>query len=172
VTAERVATPLALGQVALRVLPADAIGRITLPIEPNTWAASDEGREMLWLGPDEWLVVGPEGSGTTMAADLDVALHGVHRSMVDVSANRTTFEVSGEARHELLSQGCGVDLDPRSWHAGMCAQSLLAGVPVILQERGDRTRIFVRPSFAGYLASWLTATSTEGSDTVTRGSIR
>ena len=34
-------------------------------------------------------------------------------------------------------------------------QTLLARVPVILQERGDATRVFVRPSFADWLRSWM-----------------
>jgi sarcosine oxidase subunit gamma len=155
VTAEPFAASVTLGQVALRVRPEDAAGRLDLPMEPNTWTASGEGRDRLWLGPDEWLVVGPEGSGSTMVAELGAALVGVHRSIIDVSANRTAFEVSGDGRHELLSHGCGLDLDPRSWRTGMCAQSLLARVPVILQERADRTRIFVRPSFAAYMATWF-----------------
>jgi sarcosine oxidase gamma subunit len=37
----------------------------------------------------------------------------------------------------------------------MCAQTLLAKIPVLLQEREGATRIFVRPSFAGYLTAWL-----------------
>jgi sarcosine oxidase gamma subunit len=37
----------------------------------------------------------------------------------------------------------------------MCAQTLLARIPVLLQERGDATRVFVRSSFAGYLVTWL-----------------
>ena len=34
-----------------------------LPTGPNT-VAGDATRAALWLGPDEWLVVGPPGSGT------------------------------------------------------------------------------------------------------------
>jgi sarcosine oxidase gamma subunit len=37
----------------------------------------------------------------------------------------------------------------------MCAQTLLARVPVLLQERERATRLFVRASFAGHLLSWL-----------------
>ena len=162
-TAERRVASVAVGQVGLRIRAVDAAGRLDLPMEPNTWTASGDERELLWLGPDEWLLVGPEGSTPAMMAELEAALDAVHRSIVDVSASRTAFDVRGEARHELLSQGCGLDLHPRSWRAGMCAQSLFARVPVILQERGDRTRIFVRPSFAGYLASCLAAAvSSEG----------
>lgn len=157
-TADPVVTTVPLSQVALRVRAGDADGRLDLPVEPNTWSAFGEQRELLWLGPDEWLVVGPEGSAPVTIGELGGALAGVHRSIIDVSANRTVFDVSGEARHELLLQGCGLDLHPRSWRTGMCAQSLLARVPAIVQEHGDVTRIFVRPSFAGYLAAWFART--------------
>jgi sarcosine oxidase subunit gamma len=57
---------------------------------------------------------------------------------------------------DLLSKGCSLDLHPREWRAGMCAQTLLARVPVILQQRASEKRVFIRPSFAHYLIDWLT----------------
>jgi sarcosine oxidase subunit gamma len=65
------------------------------------------------------------------------------------------LEVGGPRSWELLSTGCSLDLDPRVRVAGMCAQTLLARVPVILHERDAATRVFVRPSLANYLADWL-----------------
>ena len=143
-------------QVALRLDPSLA-GRPPLgaPIRPNTWSASGD-RDALWLGPDEWLVVGPPGgSAAGIVADLDRALDGVHRSVVDVSANRAAIDLSGRDRLEVLSKGCGLDLDRRAWREGMCAQTLLARVPVLLQERHPGTRVFVRPSYLAYLTAWL-----------------
>jgi sarcosine oxidase subunit gamma len=136
-------------QWSLRVDP--SVSPFPLPSEPNTWAAEGD-RELLWLSPDEWLVVG--GSPERLASAL--AGVGVHHSLVDVSCNRAVLDLSGTDRREHLSTGCGLDLDAsRSWLPGMCAQTLLARVPVLLQERGDATRVFVRPSFAGYLVTWL-----------------
>jgi sarcosine oxidase subunit gamma len=135
-------------QWSLRVDP--SVCPFPLPTEPNTWAAEGD-RELLWLGPDEWLVAG--GSPERLASAL--AGVGVHHSLVDVSSNRAVLDLSGRDRPEHLSTGCGLDLDARSWRPGMCAQTLLARVPVLLQERGDATRVFVRPSFAGYLVTWL-----------------
>ena len=122
---------------------------------PSAWSSSQGGREWLWLGPDEWLVVGPVGSQAEMANELGAALAGTHHSVVEVGSNRAVFDLTGPDRHALLAKGCGLDVHPRSWRAGVCAQTLLARVPVILQERHDGTRVFVRPSFAGYLAAWL-----------------
>jgi sarcosine oxidase subunit gamma len=137
-----------VSQWSLQVDP--SVCPFSLPTEPNTWAVEGD-RELLWLGPDEWLLVG--GSTERLASAL--AGVGVHHSLVDVSSSRTVLDLSGTDRREHLSTGCGLDLDARSWLPGMCAQTLLARVPLLLQERDDATRVFVRPSFAGYLVTWL-----------------
>jgi sarcosine oxidase subunit gamma len=145
-----------LAQLNLRADPAEAAGRIGLaiPTAPNTWSASG-GREALWLGPDEWLLVAEPGSALEIAEDLERSLDDLHHSVVDVSADKAVVELAGDQRIELLTRGCGLDLHPRSWREGMCAQTLLARVPVLLQERERATRVFVRASFAGHLVSWL-----------------
>jgi sarcosine oxidase subunit gamma len=105
--------------------------------------------DALWLGPDEWLVVG-EGGAAFEGAD----------AIVDVSAARAVLELAGDARMDLLEQVCTLDLHPSRWRAGMCTQTLLAHVPVILQERKGDTRIYVRPSFANHLVDQLLALTT------------
>ena len=142
----------ALAHVDVRVDSAPA--SVGLPLEPNTWIANGD-REALWLGPDEWLIVGPPGTEDSISKDLERALVGLPHSVVDVSAARAILEVEPAVRLDLLPQGCGIDLHPRSWREGMCAQTLLARVPVILQERETSTRIFIRPSFANYLVDWF-----------------
>ena len=145
-----------LAQVDLRLDPAEvARASYPVPLEPNT-AWEDGPRAALWLGPDEWLILGRPGDGPTIVAELEAALAGMHHSVVDVSANRVALEISGGRAKEVLSKGCSLDLDPRGgWTAGRCAQTLLARVPVILHERAETTGILVRPSFAEYLVDWL-----------------
>jgi sarcosine oxidase, subunit gamma len=111
------------------------------PVAPNTTATVD-GRLVLWLGPDEWLVVGgvEEDYATALAA-------------VDVSANRVAFELRGAA-DAVLAQGCSLDLD--ALPVGGCAQTLLARTEVLLhRSAADAVTVFVRPSFAPYLRAWL-----------------
>jgi sarcosine oxidase subunit gamma len=144
-----------LAQVDVR-LDAALAGRTPypLPTTPNT-AWEDGPRAALWLGPDEWLVLGPPGAGPAVVTELNAALEGLHRSVVDVSANRAALELSGPRVQEVLSKGCALDLHPRSWRPGMCAQTMLARAQVILHERPETTGILVRPSFADYLVDWL-----------------
>jgi sarcosine oxidase subunit gamma len=157
-TLEAVEVPF-LAQVDVRCDPASA-WRLGFPTTPNT-VAGDETRGVLWLGPDEWLVVGLPGTEGPIALELESALEGEHRSIVDVSANRGVIDLRGEHRLDLLASGCGLDLDPRGgWLPGVCAQTLFAKTQVILQEREDATRVFVRPSFADYLVDRLLAART------------
>jgi sarcosine oxidase subunit gamma len=149
-------------QVGLRLAAGDARARAAaelvigppLPLRPSTVTAGN-GRWVLWLGPDEWLVVGADGD--SIEAPLRAALAGSTASVVDVSAARTCFEVAGSNAREVLASGCSIDLHPRVFGPGRCVQTLLARVPVILHQLDDdpRFRIMVRPSFAEWLAAWF-----------------
>lgn len=158
-----------LVQLDLRADPSDAalMARLTEaigarpPTEPNTALVSNEGtRHVLWLGPDEWLILAEPGAGPALEAAIREAIGAARGAVVDVSANRTTLSVSGPRARELLAFGCALDLDERRFKPGMCAQTLLARANVVIVPVGPAVepsfRVLVRPSFAAYLAAWLT----------------
>jgi sarcosine oxidase subunit gamma len=123
------------------------------PPEPNT-TTTWKGRDVLWLGPDEWLVVGELGEEDSIQRELENVMAGHHHSVVDVSANRAVFDLTDGL--DLLSGGCGLDLDPSQWRPGMCAQTLFGQAQVILHQLDEpTTRVFVRPSFADYFVDRL-----------------
>ena len=149
-------------QINLRADPKDvrlmqqlesALG-FALPVVPNT-SASREGRRALWLGPDEWLIVGTDGQHKALEQVLRTGLNG--GSVVDVSANRALLEIRGPKARELLAHGVPIDLDARSFGAGRCAQTLLAKAQVIVERRDEEVafHLYVRSSFASYLADWI-----------------
>jgi sarcosine oxidase subunit gamma len=139
-------------QVDVRIAEGSALG---FPTEPNTWAPVGE-HEVLWLGPDEWLIVAATDASEVIA-EVEASIVGEHHSVVDVSANRVVIGLADAGRLELLSSACPIDLDPRVWRDGRCAQTLFGAAQVLLQERASETRLFVRPSFAGYVVDLLLA---------------
>ncbi len=151
-------------QVNLRGNPADAafVKRARaafgcdLPTAANTWNAGGAS-SVLWLGPDEWLVVASDGVDEAMEAKLRSGLEGLHFSVVDQSANRTIIEVAGAEARILLAKGCPLDLHRNAFGPPQVAQTLLAKSQVILQCLDERRafRLFVRLSFAAYLSEWL-----------------
>ena len=151
-----------LTQINLRVDPSDsalmkaageALG-VDLPLHPNT-VASSSNRSVLWLGPDEWLVVARADQLAMMARRGEKV--GGLLSAVDVSANRTVIRLEGTAARELLAFGCAVDLHPRAFSPGRCIQTMLAKAQVIIEAMppGGAFQVYVRSSFATYLADWF-----------------
>jgi sarcosine oxidase subunit gamma len=128
-----------------------------VPTTPNT-VATAAGIRVLWLAPQEWLVAAADGAGAELAARLREALTGDDAgSVVDVSANRTTLELSGASARDVLEKGCSLDLHPRVFGPGQCAQTMVSKVNVVLDQLDEEPtyRLLVRGSFAQYLADWL-----------------
>jgi sarcosine oxidase, subunit gamma len=126
------------------------------PAASNTFTRSGEFR-CLWLGPDEWLAVGPAGTAQDLAQRLASALAGQHAAVVDVSASYATLQLSGARAREVLAKACTLDLHQRAFRAGQCAQTNVARTQGILALEDEQPvfRLFVRRSLAGYLAEWL-----------------
>lgn len=152
-----------LAQINFRADPDDAVIMrrlastlgFALPVVPNT-TTSQRDRRALWLGPDEWLVVGPDGQQQALQHELRNGLDGAYGSIVDVSANRTVLEIGGSTARKLLARCVPIDLDPRSFGPDRCAQTLFAKAQVVIEGRAEQAvHVYVRTSFASYLADWL-----------------
>ncbi|MEV5538548.1 sarcosine oxidase subunit gamma family protein [Saccharopolyspora shandongensis] len=153
-----------LTQVNLRVHPGSpAVARVehaldlALPHHEPNLVSGDENAAALWLGPDEWLLVAPDGRAAELVASVRGALADSLGSTVDVSANRTALRLSGPLSREVLEKICSLDLHPRSFTPGHCAQTLLGRTQAILWQLTPEPayRILVRNSFADYLADLL-----------------
>jgi sarcosine oxidase subunit gamma len=128
---------------------------------PNT-AARTARFDLLWLGPDEWLVVAKDGAEADLEARLAAAVASHGGTVTDVSETRTTIVLSGPNARDVLAKGCPLDLHPRGFATGACAQSLVARVGVILHRTdsgaaGEHARfeLHVLRSFADYLWRFL-----------------
>ena len=117
--------------------------------------SSHEGTSVLWLAPDEFLVVSARAA-TELTHDLVVGLHGEPGSVVDLSANRTTLELTGPSARAVLEKGCALDLHPRVFETGSAYATTLAGVGVVLWKTAELTyRVLPRASFADFVGRWL-----------------
>lgn len=151
----------------------DAVEGVTglrLPVEPNTTATAGD-LSALWLGPNEWLIVGPAGRERDLAGRLRDALQGHHAAVTDVSEARTVIAVAGPSARDLLAKGTTLDLHPRVFGPGRCAQSGIAKTVMILHQLDDRPtfEIYVANSFADYLWTWLEHAAAEYRVAVTAG---
>ena len=117
--------------------------------------ARGNGYDMLWLGPDEWLVRSATAHDAARTAPLQAKLgdgvEGVFASAVDIGSGYTVLEISGTRTRDVLARGCPLDLHPKLFGEGQCAQSHYFKASMTLLPTGaDSFEIVVRRSFADY----------------------
>ncbi len=121
------------------------------PATPNTTARGAE-HDVLWLGPDEWLVRshGPVAAGQ-LEGRLAPEIAGSFAAAVDVGSGFTVLEISGERVRDVLARGCPLDLHPRVFGLGQCAQSHYFKSPLTLVPTGEQSYdLVIRRSFSDY----------------------
>lgn len=150
-----------LTMVGLRTVPGTAAAErlegvlgTTLPKRCGSVSTSD-GVSVLWLSPDEFLVITDQPTAT-LAVELAEALGAGPGAVLDLSANRTTFALAGPSARAVLEKGCPLDLHPRSFAVGTAYLTLIGAVPVLLWKIADDTyQILPRSTYADFLGRWL-----------------
>lgn len=166
--AQRVATPTAanrvcaaelphLGYLVLRGKPDDAafmqgvstVLGLALPTQ-GMHIVSSASAAVLWVSPDEWLLVCPRSQRDAVLASLTEALRGVFAQVVDNSGGLTTVRLSGPDHLLLLRQLSPFDFE--SLALGRCASTVAskAGLTVVRTDEAGVLLVF-RRSFADYI---------------------
>lgn len=119
-------------------------------------ASHAHGRALLWLGPDEYLLLAAEAEAAALAVSLESVLHGQAYALVDVSHRQSSIEVSGAHAASVLSSGCPLDLDVSNFPIDMCTRTVFAKAEVVLWRTAiDAFRVEVWRSFTDYVARYL-----------------
>lgn len=151
-------------RLSLRVSMPDAAGAAqalggNLPAACSSTILRDD-IVTLWLGPDEWLLLGrpDRDPHSALAASLASLTH----SLVDVSHRYRAFEIIGPACASMLATGCALDLRDRAFPVGRCARTLFHAAEIILwRSHDDAFRIELGRSFAPYVEALLGETAQE-----------
>ena len=115
-----------------------------------------------WMGPDEWLLIVPEGEEFATEQRLREALAGQHIQIVNVSGGQTLVELSGEKVRELLMKSTPYDVHPSNFPEGKAVGTHFAKSQLIIRHTAeDVWELVVRRSFADYIWLWLQDASAE-----------
>lgn len=145
-----------IGDAAIISAAAQKALGVALPILPNTVSQSG-GVKILWLAPNEWLVVTPMSDGGRTRGRLQKALTGIHALVVDVSDRWVALELRGSMVLRALTKGTSLDVEGGALIEGRCASTSLAQAQVILHQRSSFPTfdLFVDATFAEPLWQWL-----------------
>ncbi|WP_223214926.1 sarcosine oxidase subunit gamma [Microbacterium ureisolvens] len=122
---------------------------------PLSSATTPAGRTLVWLGPDEWLVIDPMRTAE-LEASLRAAVAGAG-AVVEQSGQRISILLEGDVP-ALLAKGTAIDLHPDEFPRGAAVQAMLGQAVVVFVSRSDdasRVELIARTSFAPYVADWL-----------------
>ncbi|WP_226621601.1 sarcosine oxidase subunit gamma [Alloyangia pacifica] len=103
---------------------------------PGVWRASGHGgRELLWMAPDELLLLMPYGeprlAAPTLQAEFD--RQGVHALVHDVSDMRVRLIVEGTHMREALARLTPADVSPAALPPGSLRRTRIAQVAAALR---------------------------------------
>ena len=132
-----------------------AITGCTFPPKANRFQSAGD-RHVVWLGPDEYLLLCEAGKEQELQDSLNSMIPSPHFAITDVSDSLCALSLRGPAVRAVLAKGCGLDLHPKKFTAGQSAQSLLALSAVTLMAVADDAFILIcRTSFSPYVQRWL-----------------
>ncbi|MFG1363625.1 sarcosine oxidase subunit gamma [Xanthobacter versatilis] len=113
------------------------------------------------LGPDEWLLVLPEGEGAAAQAALKAALAGRFFSLVAVGHRNVGIAVTGPHAADVLNAGIALDLSDAAFPEGSATRTLLGKADVVVVRLGTGFRVECWRSFAPYVSGFLTEVAQE-----------
>lgn len=137
------------------VAAASAAFGVAIPTTPLR-AAAGAGRAALWLGPDEWLLLGPAAEVEAIAATLGAALAGLPHSLVDVSHRQTGLVLEGPGAALALNAAVPLDLSLAAFPVGMAVRTIFEKAEIVLWRTDpERFHVEVWRSFAPYVRELL-----------------
>jgi len=127
-----------------------------LPTRTNIYIKIDS-LKIIWLGPDEWLIVDEKGSDKQdLFSKLENSIGSQDASVTDVSENRTVIRIMGKKLFMLLAKFLTLNLDNSLNSSSSVAQTLFIRVPVLLMRHHEHNRepkidIFTNRSHVNYV---------------------
>ena len=82
---------------------------------------------------------------------------------MDQSHGRAVLRLAGARARDVLAKGCRLDLHPRVFVPGMCAQTVIAQIGVLLHQRDEIPTydLYVLAGYALDFLEWLTSSAAE-----------
>lgn len=134
---------------------------------PGTWQASfgEDGGAVVWMAPDELLIVTDYDAVDGIAQTLGEAFTGTHHLALNVSDARVVLRLEGTRVAEVLAKGAPVDLSESAFPVGSARRTHLGGIAVGFWRRDAETwEIVAFRSFGQHLYDWLVEQSRPGSE--------
>jgi heterotetrameric sarcosine oxidase gamma subunit len=132
-----------------------AIAGVELPARVGATVPGE--LSVLCTGPSDWLLVARQALSWPARGSIEADCAGQSLALVDLSSGLSVIEIEGGRARDLLSKGCGLDLDRSAFAYPRCARTRFAQLAVVVEalEDQDSLDLYVAASHAHYLNEWL-----------------
>ncbi|MEO7345172.1 MAG: sarcosine oxidase subunit gamma family protein [Methylotenera sp.] len=125
---------------------------VALPTQPCSMATTSWG-SILWLAPDEWLLICERAQRPTLPQALETSLEGIHCQVVDNSGGFTTVLLQGKNASDVLYHCTVYDLN--ALETDKVVGSTFGKTSLFLHKQDDGYSLIFRRSFADYIWRYL-----------------
>ena len=126
----------------------------SFPSVPNTSASKDD-MDLLFLGPDHWLLRAP----LDREAELDIALRPTDApsniSIVRISDTQTFFSITGPDAEQIISIASPLDVHPSVFPENGATLTEAFGLKALIMRKSDRFWLAVEQSFGDMIEDYL-----------------
>lgn len=133
----------------------DATARVlgtALPTEPCTFVRP-ETQAVLWLSPDEWMIVCPRANLDTQLRALGQALAGTHHQAIDNSGGYTQVRIHGPNAIDVLRHASVYDFSALG--PGRVVGTTFGKSSLYVYRDNDGFCLLLRRSFTDYIWRFL-----------------
>ncbi len=133
---------------------------------PGTLQANVAGeRGVLWMSPDEILVLCPYAEAGKIVQSLSNSLRSCHSLVLDVSDARAVFQLRGDRLRDVLAKVTPIDLSPQAFAPGTVRRTRFAQVSAAVWMDDPRSaRIVCFRSVAQYMFDLLSTAAQPGGE--------
>ena len=137
---------------------------VDLPKAPRT-SHSFGDVKVLWLSPDQWLILCAREKVPSLTAELQAALAGLHSLVVDVSDMRSIIRLEGEGAREVMMKSTSLDFTDEDFTAGYVRRVRFAEIAALFNIVEDNViDVYVFRSYANYAWDFLLKAARKGSE--------
>ena len=137
---------------------------VDLPKAPRT-SHSFGDVKVLWLSPDQWLVLCAREKAPALTAELQAALAGLHSLVVDVSDMRCIIRLEGEGAREVMMKSTSLDFTDADFTPGYVRRVRFAEIAALFNIVEDTViDVYVFRSYANYAWDFLLKAARKGSE--------
>lgn len=138
-----------------------AIAGVELPTKVGATVPGE--LRVLCTGPSDWLLVARQALSWPARGSIEADCARQGLAVVDLSSGLSVIEIEGGRGRDLLSKGCGLDLDRSAFVYPRSAGTRFAQVAVVIDalEDPDSFDLYVAASHTHYLKEWLNRAAAE-----------